>query len=420
MVETAPQQALHHAVFLRRLADASAGSASPARLGHGAFLTLRLVDQLDPGHEAARLDAFAYQLAALDRANRQLPGDSTETAHLIGLMHATADAFRARDAQLVVPALLAYAHYLEDELLLEEALDVLETVVRVGGAALRCSDQVASRLREARVLRKLNEFGAAEQAYNHAAVLAAATGDQHSVLLSRIGGANTLVARGNLTQAECALKETLDDAERLGDQDAQARAHQGLAVVLSTSGQPASAIPHEWRAFQLYEDDLSRMRVLSDLGVMLLIVGDVEGAVRALTEIVRRGANEDVVDNAMIELMNCASYKRDRVGFERWRDRCATRSEKMPPNVLADFYLKTGIGRARFGHFDRAEVLLRTALTIAEDAGLHELVFRIERINSGLRDCREVCDTPSLTIAEPGSESAAVREVSAALAYLAT
>ena len=244
MVEAAPQQTLEHAAFLRRLAEA--GPQSPqARLGHGAFLTLRLVDLLDAERPRARPDAFGHQLAAMDRVCRELPGDSTETAHLIGLIRATADAFRSRDAQLVVPALLAYAHYLEDELMLPEALDVLESAVRVGGEALRASDRVASRLRMARVLRKLNEFGAAEQAYKHAAVLAAATGDKHSVLLSRIGSANTLVARGNLTQAECALKEALEDAESLGDQDAQARAQQGLAVVLSTSGEPAKAIPHE-------------------------------------------------------------------------------------------------------------------------------------------------------------------------------
>jgi len=420
MGEAAPEQALLHAVFLRRLAEASSGPSSQARLGHGAFLTLRLVDSLDPAQQAARPDAFAYQLAGLDRACRQLPGDSTETAHLIGLMHATADAFRARDTQLVVPALLAYAHYLEDELLLEEALDVLDTALRVGGEALRDSDRVASRLRVARVLRKLNEFGAAEQAYSHAATLAAATGDQHSVLLSRIGSANTLVARGNLTYAERRLREILLDAEGLDDRDAQARAHQGLAVVLSTSGQPAQAIPHEWRAFQLYEDDLSRMRVLSDLGIMLLIIGDVDSAERALTEIVRSGANQDVVDNAMIELMNCASYQRDRVGFERWWDRCWERREEMPSNVLADFYLKAGIGRARFGQFDRAEVLLRTALKTAEGAGLHELVFRIERINRGLRDCCEACEAPSQSVAEPRCQTAGVREVSAALAHLAT
>src|SRR4029077_15441854 len=210
----------------------------------------------------------------------------------------------------------------------------------------------ASRLRVARVLRKLNEFDAAEEAYDHAAALAAAAGDKHSELLSSIGRANTLVGRGNLGEAEHALRSTLAEAERLGDRDAQARAHQGVAVVLSTSGQAAEANPHERRAFQLYEDELSKMRVLSDLCVMLISVGDAEAAEHALGQIVRRGANQDVVDNAMIELMNCASFKRDRVGFERWRERCEARRDRMPPNVLADFYLKTGIGRARFGQFD--------------------------------------------------------------------
>jgi len=117
-------------------------------------------------------------------------------------------------------------------------------------------------------------------------------------------------------------------------------------------------------------------------------------------------------------LMNCASFKRDRVGFERWRERCEARRDRMPPNVLADFYLKTGIGRARFGQFDRARRLLATALSIAESAGLHELVFRIERINRGLRDCCEACEPPSQTVAGPQSQSTDVREVSAALAQL--
>ena len=420
MVETAPQQALLHAVFLRRLADASAGSASTARLGHGAFLTLRLVDLLDPGHAAVRLDAFAYQLAALDRANRQLPGDSTETAHLIGLMHATADAFRARDAQLVVPALLAYAHYLEDELLLEEALDVLETVVRVGGEALRSSDHVASRLRMARVLRKLNYFDEAEEAYEEAGILAAAGGDRHSELLSRIGRANTVLSRGNLVEAERSLREVLLDSATFGDSESRARAHQGLAVVLSTSGRPAEAIPHAWRAFQLYDDEASRTRVLADLGVMLLVVGDADGAERAMMEVLRLGASREAINNALIELMHCASYRRDQLGFERWRERCETNKHDMPPNVLADFYFKAGIGRARFGQYDRAESLLAAALKISEEAGLHEFVFRVERVSIGLRDCLQECGTLPAAAAEPGCKSEEVREVSAALAHLGT
>ncbi len=419
MSEAALEQRVpSHAAFLERLADAPSPASARARHSHAAFVTLRLVDLLGPERGPLPAVAFQYQLTATERYCRDLPCDSTETAHLAGLLLAATDAFAGRDVQLVVPALLAYAHFLEDELRLPEALDVLETAVRVGGEALRAADRVAAGLRLARVFRKLSDFDAAERAYDAAGALAAASGDRHSELLSRIGRANAVMSRGNLLEAGRSLRGILQDSEALGDREARARAHQVMAVVLSMGGQPAEAIPHEWRAFELYEDEPSRMRVLSDLGVMLLIVGDVEGAERALTEIVRHGASQDVIDNAMTELMHCASYRRDRVGFERWRERCEARRESMPPNILTDFILKAGIGRARFGQFDRADKLLGTALAIADEAGLHEAAFRIERIKAGLRDCRQTCDLPSGTDAEPECRSDAVREVSAALAHL--
>jgi tetratricopeptide (TPR) repeat protein len=413
-------QAPFHAAFLERLAGASSASSSTARLGHGAFLTLRLVDLLEAPWESLPPAAFNYQLTATTLCCRDLPLDSTETAHLQGLLQATADAHRAHEVQLVVPALLAYAHYLEDELRLAEALDVLETLLRVGGPTLRASDRVATRLRVARVLRKLNEFDTAELAYVAAGTLAAASGDQHSELLSRIGRARVVMSRGNLSEAERFLREVLEDAERLSDCDAEARAHQELAVALSTQGQPAEAIPHEWRAFQLYQDDLSRMRVLTDVGIMLLIVGDVDGAERALRTSLRYGVNQEVVDSASIELMHCASYRRDRIGFERWRERCEARREQMAPNMLADFQFKMGVGWARFGQLDRADRLLKTAIDVAENARLHELVFRIERIRNGLRDCQQGCAAPPGPATEPAFQTDALREVSAALADFET
>jgi len=128
---------------------------------------------------------------------------------------------------------------------------------------------------------------------------------------------------------------------------------------------------------------------------------------------VRHGATRDVLDNALIELMHCASYRRDRVGFERWREQCDARRESLPPNMLVDYMLKAAIGRARFGQLDRAERLLASALRIADEAGLHEFTFRIDRIQAGLRDCD--CPEPA---AESGLGSEAVKEVSASLAEL--
>src|SRR5436190_1013053 len=414
MTDPATERAgLPHAVFLPRLAGASEPSALEPRLGRAAFVALRLVDLLGPEHATLHPDAFHYQYVATVRCCRDLPPGSTETSHLLGLVRGTADAFEQRSAGLVLPALFAYAHFLEDEMRLEEALDVLDTLLQLGDGTLVPSDAVSARLRRARVYRKLNEFDAAERSYAEGGALAAAIGDTHSELLSRIGRAQALRGRGNLVDAEESYREILEEAERIEDRDAQARAHQELAVVLSTRGQPAEAIPHEWRAFQLYDDALSRMRVLSDLGVMLLIVGDVDGAERALMEIVRNGASQDVMDNAFVELMHCASFRRDRVGFERWREQCDARRDGMPPNILADYLLKAGIGRARFGQVDRAERLLTDALRIADQAGLHEFTFRIERIKAGLRDCD--C---SEAAAESDFRNEAVREVSAALVHL--
>jgi tetratricopeptide (TPR) repeat protein len=420
MTHPASQHAgLPHAVFLHRMSGESPPSALEPRLGRAAFVALRLVDLLGPEHTTLHPDAFHYQYVATVRCCRDLPPGCTETSHLLGLVRGTGDAFGQGSAALVLPALFAYAHYLEDEMRLEEALDVLDTLLQVGGTTLPSADAVGARLRRARVYRKLNEFDAAERSYAEGGAMAAAIGDRHSELLSRIGRADTLRGRGNLVEAENSLRDILFDAERLQDRDSEARAHQVLAVVLSTRGQPAEAIPHEWRAFQLYEDGLSRMRVLSDLGVMLLIVGEVDGAELALTQILRNGASQDVVGNAYIELMHCASYRRDRVGFERWREQCDARRESMPPNILVDYVLKAGIGRARFGQLDRAERLLADALRIADQAGLHEFTFRIERIKAGLRDCRRAPNEEPAEVAKAVVQPKAVREVSAALAHLA-
>jgi hypothetical protein len=115
---------LPHAVFLQRLAGAPSASALECRLGQGAFLALRLVDLLE-NEPAAYGDVFHYQHAAATRFCRDLPTDSTEAAHLVGLTRSAAEAFRTADVRLVLPALLAYAHELENEVRLDAALDVL-------------------------------------------------------------------------------------------------------------------------------------------------------------------------------------------------------------------------------------------------------------------------------------------------------
>jgi tetratricopeptide (TPR) repeat protein len=268
------------------------------------------------------------------------------------------------------------------------------------------------------VHRKLNQFDEAERLYEEAGELAERAGDRHSVLLSRIGRANVLLGRGNVQEAVGRLRRLALEASALGDPDAEARAEHGVAGALYYMGQAAEALPRVWKAFTLYAEHASRVRALSDMGVMLLSLGDARGAERALSEVVRSGRGSDQVANALIELMHCASYRRDRVGFSRWRERCRLHIEEMPANIRADFYLKQGIGLARFGHFRRAEASMRKALEIATAYKLHEFEFRIERILGGLKGCElEIAREASFTT-EPVVETPELREVSESLAQL--
>ena len=120
----------------------------------------------------------------------------------------------------------------------------------------------------------------------------------------------------------------------------------------------------------------------------------------------RRSSGYDQDTNAVTELLECASRRGDRLTFGRWREQCRSREPRMGPNMRVDFYLKLGIGQARFGQFRRAEASLEKALELAAEAGLHEFEFRIERIKGGLRDCeRELAKAP-LEVAEPPQDEA--------------
>ena len=411
-------EALPHAIFLQRVSGPQAATTLEARLGQGAFLALRLVDLLARDRAPVSDDAFHYQWVATDRFCRELRATATEGAHVHGIAASASDAYRLGEVRLVAPALFAYAHFLEAELRLDEALDVLTTLLVVVGSRLAAQDVVAAQLRFARVQRKLNRFDEAEAAYAEAGETAALAGDRYSALLSRIGQANTVLGRGNLAEGERRLRGILADARAHREQDAEARAEHGIAVALYQMGQSSDGIPHAWRAFELYEEDDSRLRALNDLGVMLLTLGDPVGAERALSEVVRRGGSQETVSNAIIELMHCASYRRDHVGFARWRERAEAVEADMPPNILADFYLKQGIGQARFGKFRRAETLMTRALELAGGAGLHEFEFRIERIRSGLAQCEQVMAREAEAAAPPMVQTDELREVAESLAQL--
>jgi tetratricopeptide (TPR) repeat protein len=412
----APFGGLAHGVFLARVADQPAVSPA-ARLGQGAFLALRLVDLLRSDAAPVTPDVFRYQHAATERYCQELDVGAPEAAHLVGLVQSAMDAHRAGRVALVGPALFAYAHFLEDEGQYEEALDVLETMLAVGAGKLSERDLIAGLLRNARVLRKLGRFEEAQSAYAAAGERAERAGDRYSHLLSRLGRTNISLTRGNLAAAQASYEAILADAALVGERDAQARAEHGLGVTHDVRGRRDAAVPHFWNAFQMYEDEQSKLRVLADLGLTMRALGEYDSAEHALRRVVD-GVSADAGINPMIELMYIASARGDRVGFERWRERAVAREAEMTPNSRVDFYLKASIGIARFGSFGRAADMLATARALAAEHGLHEFEFRIERIQAGLPECERALDTCSPQDQEPRYYFEPVREVAASLAQL--
>jgi tetratricopeptide (TPR) repeat protein len=387
------------------------------RLGQGAFLALRFVDLLAPDHDPPAPDVFRYQWAATERYCAELAGEGTEASHLSCIVRATGEAHQTKEMTLLAPALFAYAMYLHQESHFEEAEDVLLTLIDVGSDALPASDAIAGWLRLGFARRLLADFDGADAAYREAGRIAVIAGDCQSALLSRVGHCNVLHFRGNLAGAESEWRSVLTDADAIGVRSVRAQAEHGLGNILVRRGQAHEGAPHLWRAYELYEDDISQSRAMGDLGLALLSVGEVEAAERALHHVVRLGGGGELVANAMIELMYSASFRRDRVSFERWRENALNGGESVMPNIRSDYYLKAGIGFARFGNYRKAESELRQAHEIAVAHGLHEVVFRIERILGGLNECGAL-DFVENAASERAGRSDSLREVSASLAAL--
>jgi len=410
---------LPHAVFLQRVADEPATSPD-VRLGQGAFLSLRFVDLLAPDREPPSPDVFRYQWAATERYCAELAGEGTEASHLSCIVRAAGEAHRDGNLQMLAPALFAYALYLEQESHFDEAEDALLTMINIGIGRLPTSDSISAWMRLGRVRRLQADFDQADEAYAEAGRIAASVGDHQAVLTSQVGQTNVVYFRGNLAEAERRWRSILADTVGTAYHGVMAQAEHGLGNLLERGAQPQEGASHLWRAYELYQEESSQLRVLTDLGILMLRLGHVEDAERALSEVVRRErVGGENLTNALIELMNCASYRRDRLGFERWRERCLEHLPDAPPNIRADFSMKAGIGYARFGNARKSDSQLRQALEIATAHGLHELVFRIEPILTGAKDCGAP-DHVESAAPESSYDIESLKEVSASLAMLGT
>lgn len=407
---------LSHVVFLERAAREQ--DTTQSRFGQAAFLVLRLIDLL-AAEQATNThdDLFGYQAAATGRYCEESLDSGPQAEQLLEIVRAASYAHRSHRPGQIATSLLALGRSLQESGRSAEASDVLFTLERVAGSVLEPRFAIAAAFLRARVERESDRFDAADAAYERAGALARAAGDSAQVLFSQIGRANVLWGRGNLAEAERFYREILVKATAAGLRQVEAEVEHGLGVVLGTRGQVPDAVPHLMRAFDLYPEQHDSQRALHDLGFALARLGAIEPAEHAFRIVIEREGEAYPALNARVELMHCASFRLDRLAFERWRAECVQYLSRMAPNILTDYHLKLGIGLARFGRSDRGAVELKLALEIARGHGLHEFEFRIERIAAGL-DCCASVENEREGAVEPPAWAATLDEVSRALAGL--
>ena len=374
-----------HEPFLERAADTEAQEAGNS--GLGAFLTLRLIDQFSADREKIHREATAYQTTATGEFLNDIYPQTPEVTHLRELVRVAGTALDTNDRRLLLPPMMAFAFWLEQELRLAEALDVLNTALRLSDGR-DGEEEVAAYLQYARVLRMQGDFEDARESYAHSGDIAARIGDEHSVLLSQIGHGVVLQKVGNLPESERVLREVIKQAQRVGNRDAEARAHHDLGVTLYFAGKAEQAIPLTYRAHELHESPVRRARALSDTGIFLKEIGCYRAARNAFDVVLSGNPPPEVRAHTVLELLELSALVTDRVSFERWRQELTQQRSALTAEQLVDLEAKLGTGLAHFGRQALGEKHLREALRIAEEHGMGERIFHAEQRLQELRERR--------------------------------
>lgn len=364
-----------HEPFLER-------AAVPERAdegGHalGAFLTMRLVDQFAAEDRPVHGEALAYQIAATRDYLLDLHHRTDEVGHLLEIARLAQAAHERRDRRLLWSPMLAYAFYLEQEMHLDEAGDVLDTALRLGDGRDE-EEEVAALLQRGRVLRQASRYQEATQSYRAAGEVALRKDDLHSVRLSRIGQAIVMYKLGNLPESEQVLEGVILEAATAGDRDAEARARHDLANVYMLMDRPARAVTLGFQAYELYDTAIQRLRALSDIGMAFKMLGNYAAADDALALVMNGDIPEWMQINTSLEMLELASLTQNRMSFERLRRKLEASMEVMHPDQLVDFDLKAGMGFASFDERELAEAALRAAISRAEELQLNTYLFQAE------------------------------------------
>lgn len=331
--------------------------------------------------DSATLPVFGAKSLLQDTtANRQLPSANAAYQDVIP---------SSFDPVLAWAALVGYGRCLEQESRWPLAAYTYYFLIAVLGVSADCADPALAAIILTRlgvVLRYLGAFEESQHVYRYAQAMAEQAGALELVLRSRVGIANTLMAQGNLGEADASLGHVIADASKAGIVVAEALARHCRGSVRLHRRHHIDAMFDFFKAYQLTTEPSDRELVLGDLAAC---AGDAgyRALARDIYRTLLRRTRQPIMQSAALgTLLEFAIYEGDEDEFKRLQAQIAILAQKYPPPVAhtTRIALYGAYGIERFG--DNREAAIAAYSTVMAEArrlGSHQVAFLAEeRLNA--------------------------------------
>jgi len=345
--------------------------------GLAAYLTLRLVDQIASDDRSKGLD---YQIKATREFLEDVYPQTTEALLLKEVVEGAAAAAPMESGGLghVISPVCRYARYLEQEGWLEQALDVVETGLALGG-----DDEAAMTVWRGNLLLQLARPIEAMFAFKDGLAKAQVSGDEHHALFARLGWGRALIAQNQDAAAAEMLDEVRTTAESVGDNLVEGEACCCLGEIALREKRLPEAKELLHGGLTLLSNCPDAAFFMLGLGVQLKNLQSYDSAERVLNEVYSSCEIPRIRTEAAIHMIHVVALCDDQLGFKRW---CAQADGDVAPSLEVLRELAIGRGEAHFGRSKVAAQHIRKARRIAAANDLERLQVEAEEVLRGLGD----------------------------------
>ncbi len=237
-----------------------------------------------------------------------------------------------------------------------------------------------------RTHRRLGEWEESVKWYEVARHMGEVLEDRRLHALALGGMGHTQREKGNLPGAFESHRESLEQAEALGDAYVQGFAHHNLMTDEKLAGEISKAIQHGWEAVQLYPSEPDRLRALTDLAWAFVEGGDLCAAEDAYVVVAHK--SEDFLYRAY-SLAGLAYIEALRGDEKAFRVRIDALDETPwrsgSPFMVSELHLNRGRAYRLLGDYERAAEWLEQAKEFSAEHGNNQVTFQAEAEMKSLR-----------------------------------